>query len=355
MTPFWCRTALIIVPLIAPPLGAQQVLTLDNGDRLSGRLVRLEEAHWLFRTLGTTVRVPAEVVTGFQTADAIGLRLRDGTIVAATVASGPVDSLVLTLADETRRVIVVAEVAAVGRADRLEALRPVEVGLFTPIDRFWSASGSLGFSDKSGNSRARGLTAGIEVARRSPADRLLVAAGVTREESNLDGTGFETTVSRVHGVLRADVFFTSRFFVFGETRHERDRFQDLQLRSIYVGGIGVQLAATEVHDLRLNALSGIRDEHYFGDGDQAAAIIGAGAAYELSVGPAVLAWKVDWAPKAGDVGDYRLRSDATVTARLAGGLGVRVGVLNEHNSHPRPGIERHDMLVTTTLTYQIGQ
>ena len=49
------------------------------------------------------------------------------------------------------------------------------------------------------------------------------------------------------------------------------------------------------------------------------------------------------------------RSDVTITAPLFFGVGFRLGALNEHTSRPQPGIEKNDLLITTRLTYTIGQ
>ncbi len=83
-------------------------------------------------------------------------------------------------------------------------------------------------------------------------------------------------------------------------------------------------------------------------------MLNAGAGLGQRLGPAKLAWDLAWLPNVADFGDYQLRSDASLTATLYKGLGVRLGLLNEFDSRPRPGVKRHDMLLTTTLTYSIG-
>ncbi len=79
-----------------------------------------------------------------------------------------------------------------------------------------------------------------------------------------------------------------------------------------------------------------------------------GSDLRQKLGPATVAWKVSWAPNVEDLGDYRFRSRATLTTTVYRGLGFRVGLLNEYNSNPRPGVESHDMLLTTTLAYSVG-
>ncbi len=331
-----------------------QTLQLANGDRVTGRLVRIADTTWVFRFGGAETRVAANRVAGFTAPQPIGIRLADGTIAAVTVAPGAAGRVTLTFGDGATREVAPTAIEAVGNPANLTALEKIDIGLFTPFLRFWRASGSLGFSDKSGNSRARGLTASVEVMRRSPKDRLKVVVGLVREQSEAaDGT-LATTVNRYYGSLRADVFFTSRLFAFGETRQERDTFQDIDLRSIYNAGLGVQLVSTRTTDLRFSASGGARVERFTSNGGETAAVLNTGTDLTQKLGPATFSWDFNWLPNVQDLGDYQIRSDASVTTTVYKGLGVRVGLLNELDSRPRPGVERHDMLLTTTLTYAIG-
>jgi hypothetical protein len=121
------------------------------------------------------------------------------------------------------------------------------------------------------------------------------------------------------------------------TRQERDRFQDLALRSTYTAGIGLQLLSTTAADLRVNASAGLRREDYFTAATVSVPILGAGAAYGGRLGPVFLAARFDWSPNAGDFADYRVRSTASATAKLYKGLGSRVEALGDTAADPSPG------------------
>jgi hypothetical protein len=140
----------------AAPARAQQVLTLANGDCLRGTLRRVADRAWVFAYRGAEVKVPVDSIASFTAPQAIGVRLADGTVGAAVVAPTS-DSLALelSLADGTRRTITPSALAAVGRPDDLAALAPVAIGWFSPLDCFWSGSGSVGFSDQRGNTTAK--------------------------------------------------------------------------------------------------------------------------------------------------------------------------------------------------------
>lgn len=350
-------TLFLAAALALAPHGAaaqDQTLQLANGDRLTGRLVRIADGAWIFRFGGAELRFAAGRVAAFTAQQQIGVRLVDGTIAAVTVAPVGGSQVQLTFEDGATRQVAPGDIEAVGDPANLRALEPIAIGLFTPFLRFWRAAGSLGFSDKSGNSRARGLSASVEVARRTRRDRLRFTLGLTREQSQAADGQFETTVSKYYGTARADLYLTARLFTFAETRQERDTFQDINLRSVYNAGFGVQLVSTEVTDVRFSASGGARAEHFTSGGSETVAVLNAGAGFGQRFGPAKFAWDLTWLPNVADFEDYQLRSDASLTTTLYKGLGVRLGLLNEFDSRPRPGVKRHDMLLTTTLTYSIG-
>jgi len=340
---------------IAPPapLHAQHTVTLRNGDRLSGTLKRIDGPTWVFAYGGEDVSLPVAEVTGLASSAPIGVRLDDGTIDAVTIAPAP-GGLLLTLSTGTRTVTP-AQLAAVGSATDLDALVPLQIGLFSPIARFWVANLAFGFSDKSGNSRARGLSTTMDIERRTTRDRVTLGFGLIRESSQSQSGSFETTVSKSYGTLRLDVFVNSRFFLFGATRQERDRFQDIALRSTYNVGLGFQAIAKSETDLNFSVAGGVRHENFISAGVKTVTVASMASKIRHDFGPAVLLWQVDFSPQVKDLADYRFVSDASMTAPLFVGIGFRVGVLTEHTSRPQPGIEKNDLLITTRLTYTIGQ
>ena len=355
LSPF-CRTVWILAALTgsaAPYLSAQHTLRMTNGDRLTGVLVRIEDGQWIFAFNGQDVTIAADSVASFRSESPIGFRLTDGTIAAATVIAAP-GGLALALPGGLRT-ISVSELEAVGDAADLAALAPRQIGFFTPLGSFWTANAAFGFSDKTGNSRARGLSATLDVERRTQKDRITVGFGVNREQSRSATDVFETTVSKFYGALRVDVFASARVFFFAATRQERDRFQDIALRSTYNAGIGYQVTADSDTDLNFSLAAGARREVFISAGSETATVAALGAKLRHDFGPAVLLWQLDFSPEIADPDDFRFLSDASITAPLFAGIGFRVGVLNEYASRPQPGIEKNDLLLTTRVSYTIGQ
>jgi putative salt-induced outer membrane protein YdiY len=343
----------LLFTLLVHDLAAQQTLLLDNGDRLSGRLTRIEGTTWIFRYGFGEAKVPAARVRGFSAPDPIGVRLADSTVAAMTIE--PVDdTLVATLADGTVRLVGPRNLTAVGAPDALELLRPIRIGIFTPIWQYWGATGSLGFSDNSGNSRSRGFSADFQLARKAPKDRIAAGLGVNREFRPDENGDLVPAVSKYYGSVRFDIYFSPRFFTFAATLQERDRFQGIDLRSNYSGGLGLQAVAQQVTDWRLSFSSGVRVEYYMDNVRETVAVLNGGSELRQQVGPALFDWKASWSGSVKDFSDFRLRSSATLTTEVYHGLGFRLGLQNDFNNRPRPDRVKHDMLFTTALAYSVG-
>ncbi len=339
---------------VATTAEAQQQLRLANGDQLTGTLTGVSGGAWVFTHAGGELKLAHGNIASFTSASPVGVRLADGSILAGTINTVG-GQLQINQAGGAARTVAMGDLAAVGDPTNLAALEPKRVGYFSPLADFWGATASLGFSNKSGNSRSRGLGANVNVARISPKDRITLKLGTAREEADVGSGTLDKTVEKYFGSLRVDVFFGPRFFVFGGTAQERDRFQDIDLRSNYNAGFGLQVIATPETDLRFYTSGGYRREAFTSGGTASTETVGLGAGLTQQLGPAVFAWSVDMTPSLNELADYRLLSDASLTIAVYKGLGFRIGSRNEINNRPPAGVEKHDMLLTTSLTYSIGR
>lgn len=334
---------------------AQHTVTLTNGDRLTGSFTGIDGGVWKFNYLGQVQDIPAADISEMTIDSPMGWRLADGTIVAGTLSfSG--STATLSSAGQTQR-IALADVAAIGSADNLEALIPVEIGLFSPITKFWSALASLGITSKSGNSKDRGFAATLEFERKTERDRLDFDFGAVKQESSTGGGAFQTTVSRYTAGGRGEIFASRDFFTFLQTRFERDIFQDLSLRSSNNLGIGFRPISNGETDLRVSASGGFQVEQFVTPGtpDATDAIAVFDSELRQAVGVATLRWKAQLTTLPQELDDYRFRSAASLTISIIEGLGFRVAVITEYDNNPQPGIQKTDNLFSTTLTYTLGR
>lgn len=329
---------------------AQQTLILTNGDRVTGHVDKIDGTIWVVKYLDGEIKVPAGQIQTFSTSVPLGVRLTSGTI-------GVLDTARMEVRMENGSAVAVApaDIAAVGPANNPAALRLIRIGLYSPIRKFWVLVAGFGFSDLSGNSRARSTSGNIEFERRTKKDRLNFQGAMHRESSQSPGGAFAQTVGKYFAAARTDITVSGALFVFGETRNERDRFQDLRLRSIYDAGLGLQVVSNKSTDLRFSGGGGYRKENYYTALSTSSAIIVAGGILKQRVGPMRFAWQVDWNPRADMISDYHLRSDASLTATTFKGLGLRVAMLDEYSSRPVLGLKKHDRLLAAVLSYAVGK
>jgi putative salt-induced outer membrane protein YdiY len=341
-------------------LAQDDVLVLRNGDRFTGTLVAVDGVTWTFRHAGGDLELAADQVAEFTSAGSIGVRLADGSIAAGRISTtGGV--MRFTAADGTVRTLAATDLAAIGSADDLAALEPVQIGFLSPFGRFWGARLGAGFASKSGNSRARGFNGDVNVERATARDRLALGAGAATQWSsdpaNPD-SALVKTVEKFYGAGRLDVFVSSAIFLFAGTQQEIDKFQGLDLRSNYGAGAGYQVIASDLTDLRFDLSAGLRVENFTpaaGDSTRSVPIASAGTRLRQTLGPMAFDWNLRWTPAVEDVEDYRLLSEAGLSTTIVKGLGFRIGSRNEYNNNPPTGIQKHDWLFTTNLTYTLGR
>jgi putative salt-induced outer membrane protein YdiY len=352
------RRALTVVAALAAaaPAAAQQTVTLKNGDRLTGELLAVRDATWVFKHAGGELKIPVGDVAAYATPAPIGLRLADGTILAGTVTPAG-DRLRLVGADGSTRLIGPADLAAVGDANRLDALRPARIGYFSPLTRFWGATVGFGFSNKTGNGRARGLSGDLQLERSTPKDRIQLGFGIAQQRSTpYPDSALVQTVAKIYGNGRVDLFFSGRAFGFAATTQERDTLQNLDLRSTYNGGVGYQVVALPTTDFRVSLSAGYRRENFHApDSVSATPIVAAGTALLQKLGPIDFQWNFDWAPSTENFKDYRILSTASLATTIVKGLGFRLASRNEFNNNPAGNTRKHDWLLTSALTYSLGR
>jgi len=353
----WMLVAILAVPTAAR---AQDVVVLTNGDRLTGKLVAVAGATWTFKHAGGELKIGVADIASFNSDAELGLRFADGTIAAGRVTLAG-DAMRFAAADGSVRTIRPADLAAVGSPDNLAALRPISIGFLSPFGKFWGATLGAGFASKSGNSRARGFNGALDIDRETAKDRLAFSLGAATQWSsdpaNPD-SALVKTVEKFFGSGRLDVFVSHAFFIFAGTQQEIDKFQGLDLRSNYGAGAGYQVIATDPTDLRFDLSAGLRVENFTpaaGDTTTSVPIASAGGQLRQKLGPVVFGWSLRWTPAVEDVKDYRFLSDASLSTTIFKGLGFRIASRNEYNNNPPTGIQKHDWLFTTNLTYTLGR
>jgi putative salt-induced outer membrane protein YdiY len=330
----------LAVVLLAAASSADEV-TLKNGDRLTGTLVEITKDKLVLKT------------------DYAGDLKLDRASIASIRTDAPVT---VVLADGSRfeRKLEPAEPGIVKFADApgapsIGAVPLDQVGEVNPPKKEikWTGAAALGADFTRGNTRNDRIHMLIDAVRRTDEDRLTVDAGWNYARSRAkDSNKDETTERNVFGAVKYDYFFTEKFFGYGQTRAEGDKFKDLELR--YTAGLGVGYQWVEEDNLKFYTEGGLS---YFYENFTNAPTddyLAARLAYRLDWTPVdwlTFIHDTEWFPSLADKDDQFVRTDFTVRVPIAGHLKAEASAMYEWDNTPSPDSKRLDEKYLIGIAY----
>ena len=297
-------------------------VTLATGDRLIGTLSWNDET-------GQTLA-----------SDLVGaISLADGAIVAAARPGESPDPAVIRAEMEER-------VAALER-DHKTQIAEIEAQREPDPSAVWSGDVAIGVNGADGNTEEFSFNGTASARRETEFDRLLLGFSARFAEQ-----AGEETENEFIGTAGLERDFGPRWFALGALRLERDEFEDLDLRANIDFGAGYFLVREEHHEFKPRIGIGYQVEAYQDSSNEEdlVGLAGWDWRYEMTD-----RWRfkhsLDWRPTFDDpTGDYRLDSRAELISLMNGALwNLRLGLRNEYNAAPEPGIEKLDTTYTVSL------
>lgn len=217
---------IIFVGIIAltPLAPAEDAIELRDLSRLRGEIVGMKEGVLTLKMAGGgEEHIKWYHLVGVTTVGEHVLVLKDGQRLTGTVRPGPMPGALLLH-------------QANGEELSLP-LRSVEE-LDPPADvMHWKGHLGIAAAASDGNTNPRTLGLLGEVIARTEKHRLTLDGQYNHAE---DDDGLRARNGRGRG--KYDYFVFPRIYTLGHTLFERDRFQDLELRTVFGGGLGYQIA-----------------------------------------------------------------------------------------------------------------
>lgn len=221
---------------MATPAASADTLTLDNGDRLTGTFIEIDDGALTFRPDGADQALswPLDAVAQLQTEDTVVALLDDGTEVRAQTLAANNGAIRLDSAQSgAPRAVPVQELSRVREPDNAVREPIVTSGDIT-----------LGARITDGNTRSQTFSATADTSVRREANRLRFEAELHRARD--DG---EDTEDRTAAGIRYDHFVSERLYLNSNASVARDRFRDLRLRTVAGVGLGYQVFDTDTRTL----------------------------------------------------------------------------------------------------------
>jgi putative salt-induced outer membrane protein YdiY len=346
---------LICLTLAAGMLSADQV-TLKNGDRITGQIVKSDAKSLVLKTAyAGDVTIDMAQVASITADEMLHVQLKDRTVVGQ-VAPAPEGAVEIRTGENTAFKAPLGEVLALRTASEQKAWERAQERVNNPrLNDFWSGFVSLSFAGSSGNARTSSIATAAAASRQAGKNKMgLYFNQVYASQSTTLPHG--ATANRISGGYRLDRDVGNRMFVFGTTDFDYDRFMDLDLRSVLGGGLGYHIWKSDRGFWDFNA-GGVHNREKFGTGlvrNSGEALLGEESSHKL-LRSVKLYQKAILYPNISNRGEYRLNFDAGAAMPIFKWLEWNIGFSNRYLSNPLAGKKNNDLLYTTGIRFSFDQ
>ena len=221
---------------LAIPALADQVV-LKNGDKLTGAITKSDGKTLVLKTdYAGDLTIKFDAIQSLTTAGDLNVTAGGKTAVGPVTTSGT-DIVVATRTTGPLEVPIASVTLLRSPAEQAA----YEKSLHPGWGEGWAGGVNLGFAVTAGNSETKNLNIASNAARKGFHDKLTLYENtiyaVTDKTAGLHST--QTTANSDAGGIRYDRDFAPRVFGFGSGDFFSNALQDLDLRSIFGGGLGM--------------------------------------------------------------------------------------------------------------------
>jgi hypothetical protein len=340
---------------------ADQV-TLKNGDRLTGTIVKSDSKTLLLKTeYAGDVSVQWDSVAAITSTQPLHLALRDGQTVVGPVSTKDEKFDVVT--KETGEVAAAKEAVVTVRNDAEQKAYDDQVErLRHPhLTDFWSGLLDTGLSVTRGNSATLTYTLSGKAARVTDRDKIsLYTTAIYASDDTTPPS--RTTAHAIRGGVRGELNVSEKLFVFGFTDFEYDQFQHLDLRNVIGGGLGYHVVKKANTTFDVFGGGAFQQEYFSPIPPTVPAVTRKSG--EIVLGESLNAKlnsrttvgeTFSLYPNISDTGNYRFTFDLTAATKLKSWLSWQVTYSDRYLSDPLPGLKKNDLLLSTGLRLTFGK
>jgi putative salt-induced outer membrane protein YdiY len=341
---------------------ADQV-TLKNGDRLTGKIVKSDGKTLLLHTdFAGDVTLDFTAITNIKTDEEMHITTSDKKTVVGKVNSEDGKLEVATKSGNT--VEVPSSSVAVIRSDAEQAA--YEKSLHPGLLHGWNGGIDVGFSLARGNSQTTNLALAINAVHPTENDKTTIYLTSIDTQNQLATPS--TVASLVTGGLRYDHNITPRVFGFVGADFMSNALQELDLRGVYGGGLGYH--AIKSDKTILDFLGGLNYTHEtYSNGPLVTPVtvpptfVSYGVTHRflaLTLGEelmhkagktTVITEKLYFFPDLTNTGQYRGEFDFGTVTKISKWLGWQNQFNDIYVSNPPIGTKKNDVILTTGLNF----
>jgi putative salt-induced outer membrane protein len=347
-----CRQflAIFVGALAIASAASADTVVLKNGDHLTGTVEVSDGKDVTLKTdFAGEIKIQWSAVLELKTDKPIYVVTPDKKTVSGTVSTDG-SNLVVHTANNGTVQVPLTQVTVVRSSD-VEAA--YEKSLHPSLIEAWKGGVNLGFAVARGNSETTNLTTGFAADRKTSNDE------ITLYEASLytsnDQPGGSVIANSILGGAKYDRNFTKRMFVFVSADYAHDALQDLNLRQIYSGGLGVHIINTPNTTFDFLAGANYTRENY-GNGvgiavDRSLGGITLGENFMHKFGKSTTFTEVFYFyPDLSDTSQYRFSLDAAAVTKINKWLGWQSSLTDRYVTNPPiAGTKSNDVIFSTGI------
>ncbi|MBN8733731.1 MAG: DUF481 domain-containing protein [Acidobacteria bacterium] len=330
-------------------LHADQI-TLKNGDRLTGSIVKSDEKELILKTeFAGEVKILWSAITGLTAEQPVTVTLKDGQTIVGAIAQEQ-EKLRITNQQTGQAEVVQANITAIRNKDE-QARYEIEMErLRNPrLLDLWQGYFDTGVALARGNANTSTYNLNANANRISPRDKIGMTFTTIYATNRTSGNSL-TTANAVRGGVQYDLNLSKRAYGFGFVNLEFDEFQKLDLRFVTGGGMGYRVIMNE--RTTLNTMGGGNlNKEFFSTGlrrSSAEVLLGEELTHKFN-NTTSLTQKFVVFPNMSESGAYRMNFDIGAVTALRKWLSWQISLSDRFLSNPVPGAKKNDVLATTGI------
>jgi hypothetical protein len=340
--------------MVAAPLLLADQVTLDNGDRVTGKVTKKDgDSLTITSDLMGAVTIKWAHVKSIATDAPVTVVLSGGKAVEGKLATSGDH---LEVAGQTAPLPAVTTVRNAAEQAKYQRF------LHPPLYDLWAGYYDFGIADVSGNSRSLSVTNALIAARTTNNDKISVYLNEIYAKG-LVGNKVGLTAQSWRGGWKYDRDVSKRAFLTIFDDYENDKFQNLKFRGVFGGGGGFHAFKTERSQLDLLGGFALNHESY------SVAIAPPSTAMSRNSGE--IYWGDDFSTKINkassftqsfrmfnnisDTGQYRVNFDIGMVTKVAKWLSWQVTASDRYLTNPAPGRKTNDLLISSGIRVTFTQ
>jgi putative salt-induced outer membrane protein YdiY len=342
-----CIGSLFLAIVVCTQLAFGDQITLKNGDRLTGTIVKSDGKQLVIKTeFAGEVTVEWSAIQEMNSAAPLHVESKSGQVV-----QGPARTEDGELSVETSsqgKVAIARDSVKLIRSQSEQAA--YEQTLHPDWLHAWTGGPNVSFAMTRGNSETKTLALAFTADRKTLHDHLGLYANSLYATNDAPAATPNVTANAVQGGARYDHDFIDGWFGFGAGDFQSDALQLLDLRSVFTGGLGYHAVKNDHTTLDLLAGANYTRENYETfSRDVAGSTIGEELLSKL--GKTELTQKLYFYPDLTNTGEFRATFNFATVTKINSWLGWQNAFGDIYVTNPPAGTRQNDILLTTGLSF----